>query len=172
MTHFTGSLSLVACFSLVSCHTSEEGSRLDSGPEDAASDHGGRDASALECGGSLADAGFSSLGTFPIASWCTGDIHSSVIEYSMPCGRSMLVQAQRGPDCEAFWLFDATSGALEAEGAHCDGGSTSWTCVPGFVFPSACWAAGWETGPQKQLCVDAGPEAGSDAPQSTDGAGG
>lgn len=175
MTRFLGSLSLVACFSLLCCHTSEQGASLDSGaressessvdsgPEDAALDSAGRDASANGCSGTLANPG-----TFSIASVCAQAYWPlNVIEYVMPCEGSIFVRAPSGPDCQNYWVLDAASGSIEAEAGTCQGGSVSWTCIPGFVLPSACL---W-TGPQKQLCLDAGSEAGSDAPEPNDGAG-
>lgn len=143
---------------------------LDSGPADAGSDRGA-DALVPGCSNVLVwDAGlYSSLNTFPIASECAqAGVHSyAVTETVMPCGGSILVQTV-GPDCQGYYLYDATSGALEASGGGCNV-LPSWECVPGFVFPSACWAQQWP-GPEEQLCTDAGPEAGVDAPQSTDGA--
>jgi len=80
MTHSPGFLSLVACFSLVCCHTSEP-----------ASDSTGHDASAIECSGDLTNAGFSSLATFPITSVCAADYYRDLSEYVTPCGGSILI---------------------------------------------------------------------------------
>jgi hypothetical protein len=65
-----------------------------------------------------------------------------------------------GVDCLAFWLFDATTGALVALGDGCN----EFRCTeaaPGFQFPLACFPGNPNgiDGTYQNLCLllDAGP---------------
>ena len=159
-----------ACLSLVGCQSASQGSTFDSGlAADAALDGPPHDAFAITCNGVLVDAGFSSLTDFPVASVCTQAY--SVIESPTPCQGSVLVEAATGIDCGSFWLFDASTGALEAQGGSCNNDYSCTAAVPGFVFPSACFdpaSWGW-SGPIEHLCPDAGADAGADAQDSSSG---
>jgi hypothetical protein len=129
------------------------------------------------CLGPLGDAGFSSLIELPVAALCASSAQvmgDEMLEWS--CGSWTLVVRGTGPDCGTFWLFDATTGALEALGQGCEG----FVCTgaaPGFQFPSEC-APGTVEGPPPpiNLCaindagadVEAGPQA---VPDSAAGGG-
>ena len=72
---------------------------------------------------------------------------------SMPCAGTIRVEISDGVDGNAWWIFDAKTGELEAvgglNGPECEGAR------PGFVYPSQCesdngWYAGWT-----ELCTDA-----------------
>ena len=100
-----------------------------------ASDDAGSDA-AIACTSPLRDAGFSSLAVLPLAAICQGDpAYHHVVESS--CGSWTLVSAGEA-DCNTFFLFDATTGALVALSNNwCeDEALTCTAAAPGFQFPS------------------------------------
>jgi hypothetical protein len=133
---------------------------VETSSSDAVSD---ADARGIVCEGSLQDAGFSSLTDLPLAQLCAQSAVASdnpgglVLETPTSCAGLIFVSSATGIDCAAFWLFDASTGALQADGSICNGSYIS--CVgaaPGFAFPDQCFVPyGWP-GSGKQLCPDAG----------------
>jgi hypothetical protein len=122
------------------------------------------------CTGPLVDGGFSSLSNLPVAGLCAGSGAAGygaglVLESRSSCQGSIVVYSATGVDCGSFWLFDATTGALQAAGGECNGYDMYWCdeAIPGFRFPSQCfppssgWASSWS-----ELCPDAAANAGSD----------
>jgi hypothetical protein len=111
------------------------------------------------CAGPLTDAGFSSFSDLPVAALC--DAQSFLPSYSpnlleWGCGSWNLVTRETpyaggggggsgggsGSACEQFWLFDATTGALEALGGGCCGSVVCREAAPGFSFPTECLTLG------------------------------
>lgn len=135
-------------------------SEVDDSPGEAQSDSPEEDVSFVNaedvvwCKGSVRDAGFSSLSQFPFAAYCAGPYPNTVFEATTSCQGTLIVGAADGSDCGLWWLFDATTGALEATGGGCNGG---WSCggaAPGFKFPYQCFInGGWE---ETDPCFDAG----------------
>lgn len=123
------------------------------------------------CPGPLPDAGFSSLADLPIASLCRGSYVNGLSESKRPCQGSIVVSISEGVDCGGWWLFDAKTGALEAVGGGCAGG-TGPGCtgaVAGLQFPYQCFLnGGWPE--SVELCSDAGADAGSIADAAADAA--
>ena len=114
------------------------------------------------CSGPLGDAGFSSLAELPIAAICASSpqiMGDSLLEFS--CGSWTLVVQSTGSDCENFWLFDATTGALEALGEGCEEVPCTGA-APGFQFPSECSLTGRLEGPSPPLNLCALTDAGAD----------
>jgi hypothetical protein len=134
------------------------------GPTDASPDssEGGE-----TCPAGLPDAGFTTLADLPIAKLCAesamayGGSYESVRESvpgaGNPCQSSnlVIVLVDAGPDCGEFMLFDATTGALQAVGAECNGEPTCNGAVPGFSFPSQCFGP-WAWIEQRDYCADGG----------------
>ena len=119
---------------------------------------------ATECPTGLADAGFTSLADFPLASICAASAMgggNGVFETTDACDGSILVQSAMGIDSGDFWLFDASTGALQAQG---DGSNGDYTCTgvsAGFRFPAECFNhANWGWAGQRQICPDPGADTG------------
>ncbi len=113
------------------------------------------------CTQPLPDAGFTSLADLPLASLCAASYNGQVVEGTPPCQGSIAVFTTSGVDCGGFFLFDATTGALQAVGSGCDG-FEAFSCtggISGFVYPYQCFDyGGW---PQRtNLCPDGGADAG------------
>jgi hypothetical protein len=113
----------------------------------------------ITCTGPLADAGFSSLADLPIAELCAANSAQSgsgLVEGTMPCGGTIMVSAGNGVDCYTWWLFDSTTGTLEASGGGCNTGLSCSGAAPGFSFPNQCFN-GFNTqfwGARRELCPD------------------
>jgi hypothetical protein len=128
-------------------------------PSDAAPDV---DASLIVCAGPLPYAGFSSLADLPVAQLCAQSADASdspgglVFESPTPCDGLIWVSSATGIDCSAFWLFDASTGALQAAGSTCNAEFIGCSSVPGFMFPNQCFPLhGTWPGALKSLCPDA-----------------
>ena len=122
------------------------------------------------CSGPLPDAGFFSLASLPVAQLCAqsgaGGYGAGILVESMVCQGSIIVSSPTATDCGLFWLFDATTGALQAIGGGCNGGLACSGAATGFDFPSQCWS-GWPSAAGgEELCPDGGAEAGPET--STD----
>lgn len=153
---------------VVSC-SSTSASRTDAGTPGPDAAGAVRDAPAdvadaiIDCPGALPDAGFTSLDDLPVAQLCAesgaGGYGAGVVEETTtPCDGSILVQSPMETDCGAFWLFDATTHALQAIGGQCNGSYGCSGAVPGFRFPSECFEPSWQWGSSGiELCPDAGP---------------
>jgi hypothetical protein len=81
-------------------------------------------------------------------------------ESKQPCLGSILVTIAQGVDCGRWWLFNATTGDLEAVGGSC-AGTTDPGCtgaLSGFSFPYQCFQDnGWSQ--WVELCPDASADA-------------
>ena len=121
----------------------------------------------ITCSGPLPDAGFSSLADLPVAQLCAqsgvGGYGAGIVVESMACQGSIIVSSPTATDCGSFWLFDATTGALQAAGGGCNGGLACSGAATGFDFPSQCWSTWPSASGGEELCPDGGSEAGSDA---------
>jgi hypothetical protein len=136
----------------------------------------GIDAS-ITCTSPLGDAGFSSLAELPIAAICAAS-YSGVAEFSCE-GWTVVTGAEA--DCTSIWLFDATTGALEALSDYVceDGEFACAAATPGFLFPNLanCLTEAVEAGvPLRSLdpcfLLDAGADAETGSQVVTDGGAG
>jgi hypothetical protein len=120
---------------------------------------------ALACSSPIADAGFDSLSTLPLATWC-GETVGNLFEQS--CGSLVRVVGIIGVDCGTTFYFDAGSGALVATIDSCGlPGQDETECTAtssSFVPPATC------AGTSQLLCVDAGPDGGSASDAGEDAA--
>jgi hypothetical protein len=142
-------LSLVV---LAACGSSSQGGGAASG--DSGSPSGGPtpDAAGASCPAPLGDAGFSSLETFPVNALCT---NRQLTEWITPCQGSIVVLAIQGRDCADYWLFDATTHALQATGHGCNLRAQCTAGIAGFVFPTSCFDGNFSTN-VASLCRDGG----------------
>jgi hypothetical protein len=125
---------LTACSGEVASPPSADTDHSDSG---LSSDAG--DAAAYPCGSSD-DAGFASLtlATLAVTELCEqAAAAGSQNVAQVQCGSLIWVTQGRGGYCLSFWVFDATTGALEAFGGGCNGVSC-YGAAPGFEVPSTC----------------------------------
>jgi hypothetical protein len=149
------------------------GTKAEAGVGSDASLDAGIDSSdgTVTCSGPLGDAGFSSFADLPVAELCSqsaaGGYGAGIVEESPACQGSTFVWSPTETDCGLFWVFDATTGALQAVGGGCNGGLGCSGAATGFDFPNQClsdWATSLQGG--KELCPDAGGDGGPEA--STD----
>jgi hypothetical protein len=160
-------MALTACGSAAASSPSDAGTDADASTRDSEYPPG-YDASpmgtVITCSGPLQDAGFSSLADLPLAQLCAQSATASdspgglVLQSPAPCAGLIWVSSATGIDCSEFWLFDATTGALQASGNTCN--ASYYAClgsVPGFTFPNQCIVPnhGW-IGNGKEQCPDAG----------------
>jgi len=100
----------------------------------------------------LADAGFDSLSTFPVTTWCA---QNPLGFAEQRCGSFVRIEIAIGVDCGQALYFDATSGALVANVMSCSlvegSGSDCTATTSTFEPPATC------TGPITQLCPPYGP---------------
>ena len=105
----------------------------------------------------VSNAGVSQLSDLTIGVVC-GDPNGPI--ESKPCEGAIKVEETSGVDSNLWWLFDATTGALEAYG-EVQGPGAGLGCEgarPGFVFPYQCYIDGWSGA--TSLCTDAAPPSG------------
>jgi hypothetical protein len=110
----------------------------------------------VNCATTLDDAGFSSLADLPLADLCArvaGMDNGSLTE-STPCTGFKTVVLDDASDCSYFWLFDATSGLLVADGGGCDIYS-SCNARPGVRFAMLCTSPP-PPGTATDLCASSG----------------
>lgn len=102
-------------------------------------------AGAAACPGPLAaDAGLTSLDDLPIEALCAQS-SGRLIRWSTPCAGSIVVVDGSGVDCASYWLFDATTGALQATANGCNAAPRCTGGVEGFRFPAACFTDAFTT---------------------------
>jgi hypothetical protein len=81
---------------------------------------------------------------------------NGIFETTDACDGSILVQSAMGIDYGDFWLFDASTGALQAQGYASNGDYTCTGVSPGFRFPMECFIPNWGWSGQRQICPDSG----------------
>jgi hypothetical protein len=102
---------------------------------DGLMNHDGAAADAAACTAFLVpDAG--SLEDLPIDQFCQHPFGNGAMQWE--CLGSIVVVHSVGPDCADYYLFDATTKALQAKAHGCSGNAICTDSVPGFTFPSAC----------------------------------
>jgi hypothetical protein len=132
--------------------SSPGGSGGDAGSDSGSPNTQSPDAAAGTCPAPIRDAGFTSLEDFPVDSVCTQE---RLIEWISPCQGSIIVVGGRGVDCSDYWLFDATTHDLQAEGHGCNVGAQCTEGIAGFVFPTSCFDGNFTTN-VAYLCRDGG----------------
>jgi hypothetical protein len=85
------------------------------------------------------------------------------IRWNGSCAGSIVVVQGTGGDCSTLWLFNETTGALQATGTACNVPTPFCTgVVPGFVFPEECFGGAFPAG-VTQLCPSSASDGGADA---------
>jgi hypothetical protein len=127
----------------------------------------------VTCSGSLSAAEIASPRSMVLAGLCAGTAAGplggdSLVGGTTSCGGVVLVTESHKVDCQSFWLFDATTGALRAVGGACSG---HWLCTRGasdFRFPGECLSP-WGWGARDQLCPPNGGDGGREADSGDQG---
>ena len=111
---------------------------------------GVQDAMIPMCTAPLPDAGFSTLAELPVAQLCAQS-NGDLMQFGPPCQGSILVALPTNPG--QWWLFNASTGQLEATGGGDDGFVWCNGGISGFQLPYQCWwNGGWPQ--QTDLCTD------------------
>jgi hypothetical protein len=107
------------------------------------------------------DGGVTSLDDVPAVLCVRGG--SGAIRWNGTCGGSIVIVQGEGVDCAKYWIFNATTKALQATAAQCNVSTVFCTgSIPGFTLPSACFDGTFPSG-ITQLCPSNPPDGGSDA---------
>ena len=121
----------------------------DGGPADTVSDP-------AACHGLIAaDAGVTGLDDLPVEQLCAMHLGIGLRRWGTPCEGSIVVLQGVGVDCANYWLFDATTKALQATASGCIAGPGCTGGVPGFVFPTGCFDGNFSTDVTDPCAVDA-----------------
>jgi hypothetical protein len=103
------------------------------------------DAAAAICAGPIAaDAGVTSLDDLPIQTLCA-ESPGRLSRWATPCAGSIIVVEGLGVDCASYWLFDATTKALQATAHGCNVGPICTDGLEGFRFPAECFSGNFTT---------------------------
>src|SRR5262249_23634422 len=86
----------------------------------------------------LGDAGFARLEDLPVQDICAQVPHG-LGRWTTECHGSIIVVHGDETDCSSYWLFDATTHALQATGHECNCCATCTGGVSGFLFPRDCF---------------------------------
>jgi hypothetical protein len=106
--------------------------------------------------GDFGNGGFTKLADVPIATLChtsTNGYPDAPYGWKMPCQGSVLVGISTGVETSRWWLFDVSTGDIEAVGYGSPAG-TQCGVIPGFSFPGQCFCNSLV-----DLCEDAGADA-------------
>jgi hypothetical protein len=92
------------------------------------------------CPGPIAtDAGVTSLDDLPVQALCA-ESPGRLFRWTDACAGSIVVVLGEGVDCASYWLFDATTDALQATAHGCNVGPLCTGAVDGFRFPRECFS--------------------------------
>ncbi len=153
-------LAIATSTALVACSTSSgsaapgSGAMPDASVEDGAIPEAGPDG----CRSPLPDGG-PTLAQLTSPQACQ-QLQGEILQRAPACDGTVLFLEVEG-DCTAFWVFDATSGALLEAGGECNTGPEACTSATGFDYPARCWPS--EAGAWTTLCPPGGADAASDA---------
>jgi hypothetical protein len=150
------------------------GSSQDAAEETSAVDSASNDAGPAVCKDPLAaDGGVTGLDDLPVAKLCAMPIGLGLLRWDSPCAGSIVVVQGVGVDCANYWLFNATTKALQATAYGCVAGPRCTGGAAGFEFPSSCFDGNFPT-TITRLCVadqsDGSVEHAASDGGSTDGA--
>ena len=104
-----------------------------------------------------------SIDDLPTTQLCAQQIGNGAVRWDNACQGSIVVVQSLGPDCEKYWLFDATAKALQATAAGCNGSAYCTGSAPRFTFPSGCFDGNFETTVTRLCAADGGYSADSGA---------
>lgn len=102
-----------------------------------------------------ADAGVTGLDDLPVAQLCAMHLGLGLRRWETPCEGSIVVVQGVGVDCANYWLFDATTKALQATAYGCVAGPRCTGGIPGFAFPTRCFDGTFSTNVTDPCAADA-----------------
>jgi hypothetical protein len=116
------------------------------------------------CPGTLDDSGYAVGIDVPavpsladVADLCATAFMNDAAESTFPCQGSTFVGLSTGPDTSGWYLFDSTTGAVQAVGGPVGSNTGCEAAVAGFQFPYQCFNNGvW--GMARSLCTEGGAE--------------